>query len=225
MTAEYITLMSSLPFLGNLFEAKQPPISRLRLESRLKLLEEKDRILLDRIASLIAYSHQSSEQTDAHFVAEAKRFFQEVDSPTLRELVMERLDVRTIMAALRRRRRGENEPPTGQPWGFGRWVDFIERHWAEPSFHLEGTIPWLTEAERLLNDNDSVGVERLLIQINWKILDRVAAGHDFDFEAVVIYLGRWSMVDHWSRYNSDAAVERFRKLVDYGIQEFTEMFA
>jgi hypothetical protein len=57
------------------------------------------------------------------------------------------------------------------------------------------------------------------------VLDRVGAGHYFDFEAVVIYLSRWSMVDHWSGYSGGAAVERFRKLVGSGITKFTDIFA
>lgn len=217
--------MSSLPFLGKLFELKQPPISQLKLESRLKLLKARDKLLLNRIASLIAWPQQPLDRTDAQFVIEAKRFFEEVHSPTLREIVTHALNVRTIMVALRRRRRGENEAPIGQPWGFGRWVGYIERHWREPDFHLQGMFPWALEANRLLNDNDSVALERLLFGIHWKVLDRVGAGHYFDFEAVVIYLIRWSMVDHWCRYSGSAAFERFRKLVESGIEKFTDMYA
>ena len=222
---KYITLMSSLPPLGKLFEVKQTPISRLKLENRLKLLEEKDELLLNRISSLIAWSQQAIEQTDAEFVAEANRFLAEVRNPTLKEIVAYRLSVRTIMVALRRRHRGENEPPVGKSWGVGPWVSYIERHWNEPGFRLEGMFPWVTEANRLLNANDSVALERLQFEVNWKMLDRVSAGHYFDLEAVIIYLNRWSLVDRWCRYNGEAAVERFRKLVDSGMEKFTDVFA
>ena len=221
---KYLTLMASLPPIGKLFEAKQTPISRLKLESRLKMLTEKDAILLNRISSLIAWSEQPMERTDAQFIAEARRFFEEVRHPILQEIVAYRLDVRTIIAALRRRHRGENNPPSGQPWGCGRWVNYIERHWREPEFHLEVIFPWVSEAYRLLNANDSVALERLQFEVNWKMLDRLETGHYFDFEAVVIYVMRWSMVDRWIRYNSEAAVERFRKLVDAGSEKFTDLF-
>ena len=52
MNVRYITLMSSLPYLGKLFEVKQPPILQMKLESRLKLLKEKDKALLDKITKL-----------------------------------------------------------------------------------------------------------------------------------------------------------------------------
>jgi hypothetical protein len=222
---KYITLMSSLPPLGKLFETTQTPISRLKLESRLKLLEPKDRELLNRIANLIAWSEQPMARTDTQFVEEAKHFFAVISNRTLKEVVEHRLNLRTIVAALRRRHRGESEPPVGQIWGVGNWVSFIEKHWTEPGFHLEAIFPWVVEANRLLTANDLVGIERLQFEVNWQMLDRLGTGHYFDFEAVIIYLMRWSLVDRWTRYNGDVAVERFRKLVDSGIEKFTDVFA
>ena len=223
--ASYITLMSSLPNLGNLFGTKQTSISRLRLEERLKLLSEKDAIRLNQFRSLTAWQRQPRERTDAEFVREARQFFQEVSNPTLRKIVESRLNLRTIIAALRRRHRGESNPPVGQAWGFGPWVNYIECHWTEPGFSLEVIFPWVLEANRLLNANDSVSLERLQFEVNWKMLEQVGARHYFDFEAVVIYLMRWSLVDRWSRYDGEAAVKRFRSLVDSGIEKFTDVFA
>lgn len=222
---KYLTLMASLPPMGKLFEAKQTPISRLKLESRLKMLTEKDAILLNRISSLIAWSEQPMKRSDAQFIAEAQRFFEEVRSPILQEIVAYRLDLRTIVAALRGRHRGESNPPMDRTWGFGRWVNYIERHWAEPEFHLEVIFPWVSAAHRLLSANEAVALERLQFELNWQMLQRVETGHYFDFEAVVIYVMRWSMVDRWLRYNGEAAVERFRKLVDAGREKFTDLFA
>jgi hypothetical protein len=86
-------------------------------------------------------------------------------------------------------------------------------------------FPWVLEANRLLNANDSLGLERLQFEVNWKMLEQLEAGHYFDFEAVVIYLMRWSLVDRWTRYDGGAAVKRFRTLVDSGIEKFTDVFA
>lgn len=222
---KYITLMSSLPPLGKLFESTQTPISLLKLESRLKMLEAKDREILQRLVNLIAWSEQPITRTDSQFVKEANHFLEEINHPTLKEIVVHRLDLRTIITALRRRYRGEIEPPIKEVWGVGNWVSFIERHWTETDFHLSAIFPWVLEANRLLNANDLVSLERLQFAVNWQMLDRISEGHYFDFEAVVIYLMRWSMVDRWSRYNGEAAVVCFRKLVDSGIEKFTDVFA
>jgi hypothetical protein len=80
-------------------------------------------------------------------------------------------------------------------------------------------------ASRLLAANDLVGLARLQFGLSWQMLDRVGAGHYFDFEALIIYLMRWSLVDRWARYNGEAAVEQFRKLDDSGIEKFTDVFA
>ncbi len=225
MNTKYIMLMSSLPYLGNLFEVKQPAISRLKLKSRLKLLRENDEILLHRIASLLGWSRQSPERTDARFVAEANGFLEETHSSTLHELLERHFDILTIMAAFRRRQRGENQPPVGQSWGVGRWGGYIERHWMEPNFRLEGMFPWAPEANRLLSANDLTALERLLAGVNWNMLDRLGAGHEFDFDAVVIYVSRWELVNRCCSYNREAAVQRFRELVDSGIEEFKDILA
>ncbi|MEL6384604.1 MAG: DUF2764 family protein [Cyanobacteria bacterium J06626_18] len=223
--AQYVTLIASLPPIGQLFEAQQPPISSLKLDSRLKLLTDKDASRLKQIASLISWRQQPMERSDAQFIAEAQRFFEAVYSPSLRELMTYRLDVRTILAGLRRRHRGESSPPSGQAWGVGNWVGYIERHWTEPGFHLEVMFPWVLEVDRLLREDDSMALERLQFEVNWKMLDRVGAGHYFDFEAVVIYVMRWSLVQRWTTYDGEAAVERFRQLVDSGTAQFANLFA
>jgi hypothetical protein len=214
---KYVVLMASLPPLGTLFEAATPPISRIRLESRLGLLEPADRHTLEQIANLIAWSAQPLERSDAAFVAEAHRFLATNRSPTLRRLVTQRLEMRTIVAALRRRRRGEAQPPAGEIWGFGEWVGLIERHWSAPTFQLDGI--------ELLEKDDLIGFERLQFSVVWAMLNHLGEGHHFDFEALIIYLARWSLVSRWSGYKAESAVVRFRQLVDAGLGSHRELFA
>jgi hypothetical protein len=222
---KYVVLMASLPPLGTLFEAATPPISRIRLESRLGLLEPADLHTLEQIANLIAWSAQPQERSDAAFVAEANRFLATNGSPTLRRLVTERLEMRTIVAALRRRRRGEAQPPSGEVWGFGEWVGLIERHWSAPTFQLDGLFPWVRQAQELLEKDDLIGFERLQFAVVWAMLNRLGEGHHFDFEALIIYLARWSLVSRWSGYKAESAVVRFRELVDAGLGSHRELFA
>jgi hypothetical protein len=222
---KYVLLMASLPPLGSLFEAVTPPISRIKLESRLALLEPSDRLTLERIAHLIAWSAQPLERTDAEFVAEAHRFLESCRHPTLVQLVTQRLDMRTVVAALRRRHRGEAQPPSGEVWGFGAWVGLIERHWSAPTFGLEAIVPWVAQAQDLLQKGDLIGFERLQFSLVWAMLDRLGSGHQFDFEALILYLARWSLVSRWSGYRGDAAVVRFRSLVAAGLGDHQPLFS
>jgi hypothetical protein len=229
MSPRYTALMASLPPLGGLFEARTPAISRLKLQSRLTLLHPEDRRTLDLLVGILSQTMRDEEfpggPSDAGLLASTRTFFREVSNPTLRELVSHRLDLRTILAALRRRHRGETEPPQGTPWGFGRWVPSIERHWREPAFRLDAVFPWIPQAISLLEADDLVNLERLLFGLLWKHLERVGFGHNFDFEAVVIYIARWALVDRWSHFHGPEAIERFRILVRTGLGAHTDVAA
>ena len=229
MSPRYTALMASLPPLGGLFEARTPAISRLKLERRLGLLEADDRHRLELAAAILSQSLRPAEpvsnSTDAHLLEQTQTFFRVVTNPLLRHLVSHRLDLRTVLAALRRRHRGELDPPLGQPWGFGPWVPTIERHWKEPTLRLEAVFPWISESVRLLEADDLINLERLQFSLIWKELDRVALGHHFDFEAVTVYLVRWSLVERWCNFDAQAATARFRHLVTAGLGTFADLQA
>lgn len=223
-TDAYTTLLTSLPYPGELFKAKQTPLSRLKLDSRLRMLSEEDATLLGEVEGLVHWINQPMERTDAAFVAHAQRLIPCMEDDPLKELVQFRLEVRTAIAALRRRKRGEGPPRSDETWGYGRWVGHIQRYWGEPAFRLEGVFAWLPEASRLLNGDDSLGLERMLVSVVWEHLGRAAEQHYFDLEAVILYVQRWDIIDRWTTYSGEAAVERFHGLVDEGMGEFARIF-
>jgi len=160
---KYTTLMSSLPHLGQLFAAKQTPLSRIRLETRLQMLETEDRALLREIEKLLQWWNHSIRRSDAEIAALARQLMSTLRDELLRDIVSWRLELRTLVAALRRRKLGQKAPSGLRDWGFGRWLDQIRRYWSEPGFRLEGVFPWVLEADRLLKEQDTVGLERLLL--------------------------------------------------------------
>jgi hypothetical protein len=218
----YTLLMGSLPPLGGLFEARSPAISLLKLKSRLGVLHPDDRHTLELMTGFLSQSMRDDDSVaapiDERLLESARGFFAAVTNPSLRQLVTHRLDLRTVLAALRRRHRGEGEAPTGQAWGFGPWVSTIERRWTEPAFGLEAVFPWIPEVNRLLESGDLVSLERTLFEVIWKDLDRLAFGHHFDFEAVVVYVARWALVDRWCHYDAQAAETRFAGLVNAALE-------
>lgn len=210
----YLMLITSLPAHGELFGAKQAPLSRLRLRQRLKLLEPGDADDLQKLAALADWSRLGMDEEDEAIVRRARDILPTVANDLVRELATWRLEMRTLIAALRRRHAGEGPPARGRAWGFGRWVPHITRYWNEPNLRLERAFPWLPEARRLLEDGDPVGLERHLLSTVWDHLERVSEGHHFDFEAVVVYCSRWDLVARWTGYQGDAAVARFDELVE-----------
>lgn len=217
----YVMLISSLPFHGPLFGAHHTPLSRLRLEQRLRVLEPEDADTLQRLTEILDFIHHSMDLTDAELVRRTQTLEADLSSPLFRDLLRFRMEMRTLLAAARRRHRGETHPEPG--WGYGRWVAHIERNWHEPGFRLERVFPWFIEAERLLRAQDSLGLERLKLAVTWSHLDRAGEGHWFDFEAVVIYVLRWDLIARWLDQDADAALARFDALVTAGLGPHAEV--
>jgi hypothetical protein len=226
-TDTYVMLMAGLPRSEKLFRAKQPPISRSRLERRLKQLTARDREVLRQVETALDWREIDIGASDAVVLGRAMRAVAALDSQTLRDVVRMRLELRTCIAALRRRARGEGPPSARVRWGFGPWLDRIAQCWAEPSLGLERVFPWILQADRLLRQPDPVALERLILEQYHRSLQRHALGHAFDLEAVVIYVLKWGIFDRWAAANREGAARRFDALTveglgAYGALDFAE---
>jgi hypothetical protein len=218
VSTRYAMLISSLPYHGVLFGARQTPLSRIRLQQRLSLLEPADAACLSTITELLDWSHPDRERHDEEIIARARAVIPTLINTFVRDLVVWRLELRTLVAALRRRQRGETAPPAHERWGYGRWLAYLHKYWNEPYFRLERAFPWLPEAVNLQESGEALGLERLLIGIAWEHLERLADGHHFDFEAVLLYTQRWDLIARWTSYNGEEAVARFDEMVEAGLR-------
>ena len=215
----YVMLVASLPALGPLLSEREPPINRVRLEQRQSELDPEDRAELDRILSVLSWNRTDISDDDPAFVAHATRVIAALRSQTLREAVSNRLEIRTLVAALRRRHQGEDAPLPGVAWGYGRYVDRIRKNWGAPDFGIGRIFPWVLAARERLEAGDVPELERIVLKAAWDSIGRFAAGHEFDFEAVVFYVLRWSMIDRWARYDATGAAARFAELLDAALED------
>lgn len=209
---EYVTLMASLPALGPILAARHPPINTVRLEARLSMLRPEHRAELAALSGLLAWRHQALDGTDSGLVARARRVIPRLSSPTLAGLARERLELRTVVAALRRRHAGQEAPPEGIAWGYGRFVRRIRDNWQEPGLGVARAFPWVLAAKEKLEAGEATALERILLEAAWRQAERRAVGHAFDFEAVALYAVRWKLLERWTRYDAEGATARFRRL-------------
>lgn len=217
----YVSLIASLPRSERLFVAKQPPISRLRLEKRLSVLTLEDRALLGRIETALSWRAYGMDDTGRDAIARVEALLAELDSDTLRAIVTERMDMRTTIAALRLRARGESPPAA--PWGPSRLTTRIAANWSDPTFKLDARLPWLREALGFLQRQDPMGLERHIVDASYRQLNRHDARHGFDFEAVVIYVLKWNIFDRWARSDARAASARFEALAQAALSEVADL--
>lgn len=212
---QYVTLATSLPHLGKIFSRSEVPISRYRLEQRLKMLEDEHRRLLQDIVEITAWAGVAKFDRDEDILSLAKTVVDELaDFPDLQHLVGARMEMRTVVAALRRRQNGEETAGDVASWGYGRWLGRIRENWSDSAFGLGHFMPWVGEAQRLMQSGEHVDMERLVLSNSNRMLDHYRAQHQFDFEAIVIYVLQWTVVERWSRYSKEAAKTRLQDLLD-----------
>lgn len=210
----YAMLIGSLPAIGPLLSDKEPPINRARLEERLKMLEPDDRAELDALISIVSWAELDAGEDDAVFLERAERVVTAIRNDDLRSAARDRLEIRTLVAALRRRHAGEDAPADGTRWGYGRHVERIRAHWGEPDFGVGRMFPWVLAAKEQLEAGETVALERTVLEAVWNSGAGLQFGHAFDFQAVAVYLLRWSLNERWARYDADAASARFATLLD-----------
>jgi hypothetical protein len=211
----YYDLVTSLPHLPYFERAPRLPISRLRLDQRLRLLRAAHAEQLARAQPLAGWRPDRLRwKSEAEMFQGYNGLMASRLEPSLREYVAFRMDQRTLVAALRRKREGLPAPDRATPWGIGSWVRPVTMHWDDPDFGPAHAVPWLAEARDLLAVGEARGLERLLMDVAWRWLDRCAQEDMFSFEAVFCYVFKWDILQARLAWDADKAKTRFRDLID-----------
>ncbi len=216
MTGTYFTLVSSLPALPHFEVATRVPINRERLERRLDMLNARDRQEVRLAEGFLTWQRQPEHRSDEEVLEAYGDVIARARSRPLIDMVTERLRKRVIQAAARRRFRGGPPPEPDEPMGRHPLAYTLRRYWSRPDLGLGASERWVTEMVDLLNRGDTTGVERLLIGRSWNMLSArmTRARPRFDFEAVLVYLFQWDIVNRWVAYDSSRARERFVGLLE-----------
>lgn len=212
---DYVTVVASLPHLPYFATAGRLPLSRLRLEQRLRMLEADETRQVYLAENLAGWRLTAGKLgSGKSSMARIKNTLQAIEQPVLREFVQYRLEIQTVLAALRIRHMGRNPQQYSETWGVGRWVKHIEAHWEAPDFHLGAAYPWLLEAGNLLATADAIALERLLMDVVWRKLARLGDLNPFGFEAITAFVFKWDILQAWLLRDAVTAKQRFQKLID-----------
>lgn len=215
---KYALLITSLPAHKHLlFDEKHTPLSRLQLDKRLTLLDEQDASDLLKISGLLHWP-QIKNEIDSSFVNKTLSSIASIDNDFVKNIIIWRLELRIILAALRMRNQGLKQAPDKKLFGFDSWHFYISNYWHEADFGLSQQLPWVAKVNELLLAKQSFQLEQLLLNIVWEHYQRYSQGHYFDFEAVIIYVLRWDMISRWCGNDKTAAVDRFNRLLDIGMK-------
>ena len=211
-TDPYVALISSLPRHDVLFDEQQTPLSRIKLNQRLLMLTEHHRQQLQRVEQVLHWDTWPAAMPHDEVVQRIRQHMQHIEDADVRELIHEKLDMRTLLGALRYRLREPSQPPQGD-WAVSRYRDVIVRHWHEDDFHLSQAFPWLSEALALMRQQHTLKLEQLIMRQAWQTLHRHQPEQEFGFMAVVLYVMKWHLVERWNRRDGDVARQRFNQLI------------
>ncbi|MGN6135825.1 MAG: DUF2764 family protein [Aureliella sp.] len=200
----YYTLVASLPTLPARFDVQRCPISWPRLEARLRMLEEDDQLTLKRLIDFLAWDRQPHERTDQDVIAHYQALMASETHSFVRWIVDQRIESRLIISAIRRRQLGLPPPSHSGPWS-----GLIKRRWNLPQFGLQARFPWVAELDRLLAAGMADQIERLVLSVQWITYSRAADRVFFSFEAVLLYVARWAIVQRWTSQDAQLGRERF----------------
>jgi len=220
----YYMLVSSLPHLARSDRLERLPINRERLESRLGMLERGDAEVLRRSRELLEWRGQERELTDMEVGDRYGKLLEMDPSPGIRSAIEHRMDMRTILAGLRRRHLGYGRPADWKTWGVGNRRRDVVANWDKPDFGLGYVYPWIGQARGFLEKRDAVGLERHLMSVSWEELDRITVGNSFRFEVVFSYYFKWDILQRRLSYHAEAAGRRFQTLLAEVTREYEQLF-
>jgi hypothetical protein len=214
MKEDYYTIVASLPHLPYFADAERLPLSRLRLEQRLRMLDADESRQIYQAEFLAGWRLPAGKLGGGNIAKHYKTALQSISQPVLREFVEYRLDIQTIVAALRLRQAGRDPEQYPGTWGIGRLVKHIEAHWDAPDFRLGTVYPWVNEASSYLAAADAMALDRLLMDTVWRKLSRLGDMRPFGFEAITAFVFKWDILQAWLQRDAFAAKQRFQTLIE-----------
>lgn len=223
MSRSYYTLIGSLPALPAHFADDATPLTQLQFEERWRMLDPRDEKQLQQLADFVVWDRQPPDRTDEDVVRRYGELTFELTEPLLHEMVTWRMELRTIICGLRRRRLGK-EPPIG----VGTIAGHIARNWKHPYFHLESRFPWIVDVARGLESASMLELERLLMDVRWQHVTQLMHRYStqpFSFASLVVYLVRREIVQRWQRRDEHGGREKFQELLDDAMGDYGQLFS
>jgi hypothetical protein len=215
----YYTLVASLPALPSRFEVDRLPISLVRLEERLHMLEPEDAEVFDELRDFLFWDRHRRDWTDDQVVERYGSLTVRLRNDMAREIVGFRMDTRTILSGLRRRRLGLEPPP-----GVGQWTGHIRRNWKLRDFGLGWRYPWIVEVDQRMGTGRELEIHRMLLDHAWQHWRRLSDDYAFEFEVVLLYLARWEIISRWVELDEERGARTFEALIQEATREDSDLF-
>jgi len=219
----YYMLVSSLPQLPARFDTGRLPISWPTLRNRLRMLEVEDGRVTRQIGQYFLWDRQPIDRTDNEVIDRYCELMATTSNALVRHLIHSRTEMRLLISAARRKRLGLGPPD---------WADRVvqsdevlgqvRKNWSQPHFNLGAHYRWVEAFCRAYDSGDMREAQRVVFNERWNDWTRIAERYTFTFEAIIVYLVRWEIIDRWTSQNTEAGKARFAKLIEETLGEYAK---
>ena len=213
----YYDLVASLPHLPHFERAERLPITRLRLDQRLRLLKPAHADQLARAQSLVRWrpdrllgqnrcgAGRGVRRADGLAAgAAAPRVCRVPDGPA---------DAPGGFAAEAGRSRHCRTAAVA--WGVGPRVRHVQTHWDEPDFRLAHLYPWLPQAQRPLGGRRCARPGAAADGRRLALARPPCRTEHVQFRGgVLLTFFKWDMLRAWLACDADKGKTRFKDLID-----------
>jgi hypothetical protein len=208
----YVFLLSSLPRLGGLDAVRSLPIGHSTLRDRLSVFEPAQLAALATVETLLQWPAGWSVLDDGNCLLRLREASRNLPHAALRDHCAARLQIMTVLGALRARRRGASVAPQ---WlrASGEIGARLKQRWSDPEFGLSIPYPWLGEVIGHFGAADWEGLERGLIRHEYAGLAATQAASGYGFEAVAAYVLRWELLSRWLEFDAGRAAARMASVL------------
>ncbi len=221
VSRSYYMLVASLPQLPLRFDAGRLPISWATLRERLRMLHPDDSAVTRQIGQYFLWDRQPLDRTDDEVISSYHELERKSANDLVRHLVRSRTEMRLLISAIRRRRSGGGPPDwVGKIRGSETLVSSLKRHWMDPDFQLGMKYRWVEAFTKCYDAGEMLEAQRVVFAERWDDWTRIAEKYTFSFEAIIVYLVRWEIVDRWTSQNAAAGQARFAKLIEETLGEY-----
>jgi hypothetical protein len=219
----YYMLVSSLPQLPARFDAGRLPISWPTLRNRLRMLEVEDGRVTRQIGQYFLWDRQPIDRTDNEVIDRYCELMETTSNRLVRHLIHSRTEMRLLISAARRKRLGLGPPD----WATrvvqsDEVLGQVRKNWTQPYFGLGVHYRWVESFCRAYDSGDMREAQRVVFNERWNDWTRIAERYTFTFEAIIVYLVRWEIVDRWTSQNTEAGKARFAKLIEETLGEYAK---
>jgi hypothetical protein len=131
--------------------------------------------------------------------------------------------MRLLISAARRKRLGLGPPDWAtRVMQSDEVLGQVRKNWTQPYFGLGVHYRWVESFCRAYDSGDMREAQRVVFNERWNDWTRIAERYTFTFEAIIVYLVRWEIVDRWTSQNTEAGKARFAKLIEETLGEYAK---